>query len=137
MDSRGSWVQHASQALGHVITRSALNPLLWMAGMLMIGLVILAIAGTGVVVWAVFALMAAVVVSVLGACLYLLITNPQALQSEEYRLKHLAIQQFNDDRYRAHTDPEQQVEDATKLIVNPIGGTSTSGRSKAGDNDDE
>jgi len=84
---------------GLVITRSVLNPLLWLVAVVAPVSVVAAVATTGALRYLLLALAVVPVVAVLVAYGYFAKTAPGRLQSEEYQLKQHVLENLGDDEY--------------------------------------
>jgi len=94
------------------VVRTAVNPLLWLVGIVTpLALILSIVAGDSWIRLALFALAAAPVVVTILAYFVLVYRDPDRLQSEEYRLRQRALQML----YRKGASAE--IVDAAKEIV--------------------
>jgi len=84
-------IAKASDALGRITVRSALNPMLWLCGLVTIP----CLAATALLpthpLWLVILGSSPVAAAIIGF-LYLLLRNPDKLQSESYQLRKQALE---------------------------------------------
>ncbi len=84
---------------GLVVTRSVLNPLLWLVAVVTPVSLVTAVVAEGVLRFLLFLLAILPVMAVLGAYAYFAKSAPGRLQSEEYQLKQHVLENLGDDEY--------------------------------------
>jgi hypothetical protein len=84
----------AQSAAARLRVRSALNPMLWLCGIVTIPCFVLAylLGGNGVIPISLILLGAVPVLTAVGGFIYFMIRSPEKLQSEEYQIRHQALE---------------------------------------------
>src|SRR5579864_1043105 len=115
MLSGGGWPKFPDP-IGKIYTSSALNPLLWLCGLITLPAWTLAtFAAHGFWRAALYILGTIPPACALVAYFRLLFTDPDRLQSERFQLTRQQYQMIGDDRHRG-----QIVDVASEIVTNPI-----------------
>jgi hypothetical protein len=117
-------VANARSAASRLLVRSALNPMLWLCGIISLPCFMFAVFVRDV--WPLALLLlcigSAPIIGTIVGFLYLMVVAPEKLQSEEYQIRHEALEVIKQKGTRAAISPSSVV-----AIANPVRSTSTSG----------
>ena len=113
MTEARSITARASDAIGRINVRSALNPILWLCGLVTVPGLVLASLLPETPNWLVAIIVAPVAVAIVGF-VYLLFTDPDRLQSESYQLRKQALELIEE-----KGDPRIIDATAVALVSNP------------------
>ena len=91
MSSRESIIARAAHAVARVSVKSALNPMLWLSGLITVPALITALVISPVPIWLV-SLACAPVLAAIAGFVYLLLVDRDKLQSESYQLRKQALE---------------------------------------------
>ena len=107
-----------SQALSKLRVKSALNPILWLCGIVMgPGIVVALTYKGGPPTWLLIVMFSPVAAAVLGF-FYLLIADPGKLQSEDWQLRNQSLTMIGEKGYPRPISESSLIE----LVVNPDDG---------------
>lgn len=110
-------VANARSAASNLRVRSALNPMLWLCAIVSLPCFILAYLAHGIEPLATLLVCigALPIIATIIGFLYLMVAKPEKLQSEEYQIRHEAIEVIKQKGTRAAISPS-----SLEAIANPI-----------------